>query len=253
MPVLLSRRQNQQNLDHHPSITLSYADIQGKLFQQVFPRTFSALERLWPASLVSHFDSNPSPDGKPLREIFFQYGQDVMTTLSGAAKEQIADVFALEVEKVRLDEAIKSNAFLSIQEKLRAEQAATMMALEKHDFQEKKIILNPDVRIKFITWNWLSLTPLSNQPGEPQPCPIVLQPTVRGVAEAELSPLAYHVLIAFIKERSIKDVVQDFLKDAFLSVKPDQVEQVEEIIIEQIKQAITAGFLIGSQELDQVL
>jgi hypothetical protein len=253
MPGLTSRFQNQQNLDHYPYISLSYAGIQGKLFQQVFPRTFSALERLWPTMIVAHFDPHQSPNGKPLREIFIQYGQDVIARLSGMAKEQIADIFALEVEKARLDGAIKSNAFLSIQEKVRAEQAAGMMAMERDDFQERKIILNPDIRIKLITWNWLSLASFSNQPGGPQPCPIVLQPTARGIAETELFPLAYHVLMAFIEERSIKEVVQDFRKDAFLSVAPDQVEQVEMIIIQQIKQAITAGFLIGTQELNKVL
>jgi len=236
LPKLLSYPAAQLDHSTEPFASFSGDELGEKLFKRMFPRTFVLLQELLPTAPLSiHRDTFYNKAS--LREAFVQNTQILIDSLPEIIKGQIQAIFELEAEKIRMDERIKSNAILSIQERVRAEQ--TIQMFEQTDFLSRKIVLNPDVQIKTVT-----RSPESEQSNELPPLMIILKPTALGVVEADLTLFAFHLLSAFANEQTVNEVFDTLLQDICLPMTPEEAAQTKEIVIQQTKQALAAGFLI---------
>jgi len=247
IPTLNSKARG-DSCDAYPTLTLSLPDTGRELLKKYFQRTLVMAEKFLPRELEAFLDTAPSEFEKtPLKDAFTDFIEKNLSALPPKEQTCLNDVFILEREKVKIDDAVQGHSRLEIKRKVLSEKAEEFNALDNEAFLKLKFTLEPDTRIATTDWDW----GFSNQEGwlnninlEADIYPLLIKPGPYQVMEEPLSPLSYTILGSFSGERTVEDVRKETI-DAFESLTPDQEKMLTEKIIEQIKQALLAGILIG--------
>lgn len=234
----------------YPFITLSLHDTGRELLEKYFQRTIRLAETFIPDQLKAFFKHHTSPaksKQKALRHAFITFIEDLLPSLPPKEQNCFSDVFILEREKIILDDAIPSHSWLEIKHTLLYDKAEELKALDDEAFLKLELILEPGCRIATTDWNWDLANQqewLNNINLEPDIFPLLLKPVPHGVLEESLSPLSYTILGGF-EEKNLVDNVRKDTINAFETLTPDQELMLTGKIIEQIKQALTAGILVS--------
>lgn len=242
------------SLSRYPSISLSWPDLQGRLLQKDFKRTFWVSREIMPRKLQSFLNENQSSrddiNFSPVKS-FTAFIQKVSSGLPPKENAVLSDVFELELEKQQMDEKIKSHSLLNIKEKVLSQQAKKIVETDNRDFTKLTFQLEADVKLTATEWDWHDSHPEKWKPNLRQEKkqqdeefqPILLQPTPLGIKEAQLSPFSYIIFYEFQEPKSVELVIRATF-DAFESMTPQQEEMLKEKILLQIKEALLAGILI---------
>ncbi len=234
-----------------PTLSLSLPGTAKELLNKYFQRTLLMAEKFLPRELDAFLNNAPSDfDKTPLKTAFVNFMETNLSTLPPKEKNCLGDVFILEREKIKIDEAIPSHSWLEIKQKTRSQKAEELNTLDNETFLKLKLVLEAETRIATTDWDWS----FANQEEwgnninlEADIFPLLIKPGPFTVMEEPLSPLSYTILGGFTEKRLVEDVRKETI-DAFESLTPDQEKMLTEKIVEQIKQALTAGILIGEKD-----
>lgn len=239
-------------LSTHSFITISPLDIEKQLLKKYFNRTLVIAEKLLPGELTDFFNK-PRLDiktkTKPLKHSFSIFMEKTIPSMPPKEQSCLSDIFSLEREKLKMEEAIVSDSLLEIKEKILNERAKKLVDIDTDIFLDLTLILEPETCIAATDWNW-NLTNedewVNNINLEPDTYPLLLKPTPFGIMEEPLSPLSYIILSAFEKGKRVEKARVEAI-DAFESLTPEQENMLTGKIIHQIKQALLAGILIEAR------
>jgi hypothetical protein len=234
-------------LSAYSAIGISTPGAVRRLLEKYFQRTLLTAEKFLPTELTAFFNE-PLLDinEKPLRRSFIDFIKKVSSSLPPKKQNCLSDVFTLESEKVKMDEAIVSHSYLEAKRKHFKEIAEELIKIDEQKFLELLLVTEQDALIASTDWNWY----MSNEEEwsnninlEPDVYPILLKPTSLNIMEEQLSPMSYTILNAFEKGKTVKEAIQETI-DAFEALTPEQENMLKGKIVEQIQQALLAGILI---------
>jgi hypothetical protein len=223
-------------LSKYPFISVSPAELYHDLLQKDFQRTLFTARAIMPQRVNAFLKDNR------------MNRMNTRISLSPKEKESLADVFDLEREKRRMDEAIAGHSLLNIKREVLEQQAEKITTLEHDAFLKQILTLEPTTRLFTTQWNW---DPANREnwesnlqrEKEEEICPLLLQPTSWGIKEYQLSPFVYTILYEFQKPAAVEQVIKVTI-DAFEALSLEQEKTLKQTIIEQIKQALSAGILL---------
>lgn len=248
IPTITVPPEGSDNVTDFPTISLSLPDTGKELLKIYFQRTLAMAETFMPGELAGFFNTAPSDfEQTPLKHAFVDFIEKNLPSLPPKEQNCLGDVFILEREKLKIDEAVPSHSWLEIKRTVMSEKGEEFNNLEDDEFLKLKFILEPDTRIATTDWDWSIANKegwLNNVNLEPDIFPLLIKPGPFNVLEEPLSPLSYTILGAFTEERVVEDVRKETI-DAFESLTPDQEKMLTGKIVEQIKQALSAGILTG--------
>lgn len=248
IPTLTAPPVKAEKFAAYPTISISLPDTGKELLKTYFQRTLMMAEKYIPQELAGFLDTAPSDfENTPLKHAFIGFMDKNLPSLPPKEQNCLGDVFILEREKVKIDDAVPSHSWLDIKRTMLSQKAEEFNALDNKAFLKLKLSLESGTSIATTDWDWS----FSNQEGwlnninlEPDIFPLLIKPGPFQVLEEPLSPLSYTILGGFSEETLVEDVRKETI-DAFESLTPDQEKMLTDKIIEQIKQALTAGILIG--------
>ncbi|NIM11610.1 MAG: hypothetical protein GTO45_05905 [Candidatus Aminicenantes bacterium] len=246
----------------YPFITISTTDVQKQLLQKNFQRTLYCSENLIPQKLDAFFSESAYSIDAPstLMESFITFIANTIDnqSLAPGPKEILSDIFDLELEKRRMDEAIKSHSLLNIKDIVLNQQGEEIIkkAGDDNAFLELMLQLEPYVQLKTTRWNW-NLSdqeewkkninqPLESEEEEEEMWAVLLKPMSMGILETELSPFTYTILAELCEPNRVEQVMQATI-DAFESLTPDQETMLRGKIIDQIKHLLLSGILVEAK------
>lgn len=246
----------------YPFITISTADVQKHLLQKNFQRTLYCAENLVPQKLDTFFsDRTFSIDASStLMESFIALMANTIDSQSLAAEQKdiLSDIFELELEKRRMDEAMKSHSLLNIKDIVLNQQGEEIIkkAGDDNAFLELMFQLEPYVQLRTTRWNWNLLgqekwkkninQPVESEEEEEEMWAVLLKPMSMGILETELSPFTYTILVEFCEPNRV-DRVMEATIDAFESLTPEQETMLRGKIIDQIKHLLLSGILVEAK------
>ncbi len=249
MPTVNAAITDTGTLSTHSSICISLPGITKQLLKKYFQRTLVIAEKFLPGDLTDFFNNarlDIKTKTKPLKHSFSTFMEKIIPSLPPKKQNCLSDIFSLELEKLKMDEANVSDSFLEIKEKILNERVEKLVDIDTDTFLDLALIIEPEISIATTDWNW-NLTKknewLNNINLEPGIYPLLLKPTPFGIIEKPLSPMSYTILGAFEKGKRVEKARQETI-DAFESLAPEQENMLSGKIIEQIKQALLGGILI---------
>lgn len=229
----------------YPHIGISIGEIEKRVLKRYFQRTIGIGEKLLGGGLDDYFSARSRQNQQGFKESFIDFAAGAIPQLPPEKRELMAEIFDLERQKLRMDEAVSSHSLLSIQDQVRAKEAGkwgngdeSILAL--------RLALAPEVEIGTSCWNWdlKSDHPwLRNTEAEPDEFYLLLKPAAMGVMEEPLSPFSYVVLTAFEEAQLVKEAIPEVI-DAFESLSPEEEKILKDKIIEQVRVALSAGILL---------
>ncbi|NIP28753.1 MAG: hypothetical protein GWN55_09745 [Phycisphaerae bacterium] len=245
-PQVNSSFTQNEAITNYAYIVLSKAELYKTVLKQDFKRTLFVLERLFPEEMHALFNGRRPVYEISAKEEFIQGVTNLLQISPPRQKKYLRDVFTLELEKVRAEEAIESYALLYVKERIETERAKKLVEdLRSASAQTLRLILNPTVTIILTKWDWSSGLQddwLSNFSAGTAEQPVILRPTSAGVIEEKLSSIAYFVLIAFQDGNRLESVIES-VTASFDSVSSQQKKFIRETVIQQVQQAVLAGIL----------
>ncbi len=229
----------------YPHIGISIGEIEKRVLKRYFERTIAVGEKLMGSGLNGYFSGRSRQNRQGFKESFIDFAAGAVPRLPPEKRELMAEIFDLERQKLRMDEAVSSHSLLSIQDQVRAKEA------EKWSNGDESILalrlaLAPEVEIGTSRWNWDLKSDrlwLRNLEKESDEFYLLLKPAPIAVMEEHLSPFSYVVLTAFEEAHPVKDVVPEVI-DAFESLSPEEEKILKDKIIEQVRVALSAGILL---------
>jgi hypothetical protein len=238
----------------YPFITISLPDMQRRLLQKDFERTLLISGKILPQNLNTFLNEHQLSDDKSqsLVKSFQSFIEKAVPSLPPDENEILKDIFQLELEKQQMDENVISHSRLSIKEKVLVEQAATFIEMDNDAFRKLSFHIDEDVRLATPDWNWNEsnrdhwISNLYKEKGEEEEefLPTLFKATPLKTMEFPLSPFSYTILYEFQEANPVEQVIRSVL-EAFESLTPEQEKMLKEKIIKQIKEALSAGILIG--------
>jgi hypothetical protein len=224
----------------HPEVTVSKIAIKRRLIEKIFRRTLCVSEHLLPKKMRGYLEEK-SPDSRLCeKERFINYMETIIPTRPRKERRCVSEVFSLELEKIRMDDAILSNALLFISEKVAETRAEELIEKRGDSLAKLTLKLNPAIRIRRTGWNWSLMCPdrwIDNLSAAPAEYYILLKPSPHGIIEQDLLPFSYTVLTAFQKANQVENAIQEVMR-SFEAVAIEQEPVIKAAIIEQIKQAV---------------
>lgn len=249
MPAIESTMGEEKGSSTPSCIHVSLTAIQKTILAGLFRRTLFILEKLVPEKMETFFDRTGLDSRRILKETFIRLiEEDLLPTLSQRKRAYVADAFTLELEKVRMDEATKSNAWLHIKEEVGKTRAQALVELDDSELLELSMVIAPDVRILLCSWDWDLSQPESwadNLASEVEETPVLLKPSAAGIRETRLTPFVYTVLMAFCDRNQVHSVLQETM--AAFEVSVEQGGLVKEAIIQQVGQLLLGGILLEGE------
>jgi hypothetical protein len=228
-------------------VNISPVAIRKMIAEKAFKRTLYLLDNQKPDKVKAHFERLASSGNRSsFKDTFIDFVETAVATLPSEKQRRLLDVFTLERTKLAMDEAIQSWARLHIKELVQTERAKTLATYEQEAFMALRLILDPETTIVLTAWDWSSLLPVgwvNNLALEPQSYPLLLKPVISGIDEIELTPLTYTMLSAFRNENCVGRVVQETIA-AFELDSDDMAAIAEETVLQQVKEALSAGILV---------
>jgi hypothetical protein len=247
LPRVGSRMRENGNHSRLPYVVTSPATIYQTVLANVFKRTLFVLERLAPEKVEAYINYLQQESPVAVKESFIHFVGALLPTLLRWQQAYISDVFTLELEKVRMDEAVKSNAWLYMKEEVIREQAQAYTELDGAAFLDLKLVIAPDLKILLTAWSWNMSEPdswIDNLHAEPGKTPVLLKPLAIGVVEVELTPFVYAVLMAFQNGGQIHNAIREATM-TFDTTSTDQEKQIIETTIQQVRQLLLGGVLVS--------
>ena len=236
-----------ETLAPYSSLTLSTPAAAKQLLGKYFQRTLLTAEQFLPGQLAE-FLNKPllGIDEIPVRHAFIDFMKPLIPTLPPKKQTCLSDVFTLESEKVKLDDAIVSHSYLEAKRKYLKENAEKLVDMDEQKLLDLVLVIEGDVVIASTDFNWYMSNEqewLNNINLEADVFPLLLKPTSFNIMEEQLSPMSYTILNAFENGKDVKTTIQETI-DAFETLTPEQENMLKGKIIEQIKQALLAGILV---------
>lgn len=249
IPTINTTITGREILSTHSFITISPLDMAKQLVKKYFKRTLIIAEKCLPEELTDFFNNvrlDINPKTIPLKHSFITFMEKTIPSMPPKVQSYLSDIFSLEREKIKMDEAIVSHSLLNIKEKIYNERAKKLVETDTDTFLNLTLILEPETCIATTDWNWNLANEdewVNNINLEPDTYPLLLKPTPFGIMEEPLSPMSYTILNAFEKGKQVEAARQETI-DAFESLTPEQENMLTGKIIQQIKQALLVGILI---------
>jgi hypothetical protein len=154
---------------------------------------------------------------------------------------RLQDVFALERTRVAIDGRIASHSLVVVKDRVNDERCRAMAQLDAGAFRLQRLFLDPDVTLYATHWDWTSSGGESSGAGD-QPFHALLRVTMAGVEEGLVSSFAREVLAEFDGGGVVKDVVAAIV--ARHAEPGDDLQQLEMVILEQVRAAVAARLLL---------
>lgn len=204
-------------------------------------------EKFFPQKLERFFNQKIPGDRELLKEDFVRFTGSIIPSLPGKEKECISDIREIELEKMRMDEAVTSHYLLFIKQRVQRSRVEKRKHMEISQILELHLVLETDVRLRAAAWDW-NLTAgrdewIENLQKEPDFYALLLKALPEGVVEIPLSPFTYAVLVPFREVRRVQDIIPEII-DSFEISSDEKKELLTTKIIEQIKETFFAGYLV---------
>jgi len=229
-------------------LTLSRAQARRILIEKVFKRTLVVLSECLPdatppycaeAEVESQTVASP-------KDSFIKFMGRIAGPRRQGKLRGLTEVWGMELEKVRMDDAVDSHALLYIKEHAAMERAKELAALDTDPFDRLKLTWCSGMTIKSTRWRWPIVAPsewAKNLACPPQEHAVLLRPTALGVMEEWLPAYSHAVLMPFQKGARVENVVNRTLR-MFGTVSEEQREIIRQHAVQQIKAALLSGVLI---------
>ncbi|MCP4152819.1 MAG: hypothetical protein GY757_34115 [bacterium] len=217
------------------------------LLKKDFLRTQQMAEKCFPEQFRDYLSQSQLDIEKiPLKYSFIKFMAGMIPSLSESEQACISDVFILEEEKIKMDDAIVGHSYIKIRDKVFAGRAAELVKLDPDAFLKLELRLEPSVIISATDWDWTPANKeewANNLQKEPDAFPLMLKPDPHGILENAISPMIYTILAEFEEGASVEKAMQETI-DAFEDLTPSEVAMLKEKIVEQVKQLLQAAILI---------
>lgn len=215
-------------------IGISRTSLKEAILRKVFPRTIDLLKQLMAPAL------DEAMSGSDLKQHFADHAKaTVLPLLEGEERQQAEEIFTLELEKLKLQEGVLSNAWLHIKKQVHLDTVRAVHGISNEDLLNRQLTLDPGAKIKTTKWNW------SGQEAEEdaEEHSLLLKAEVEGVMEEPIMPFLKAILESFEKKLPVKSGVERVLESFELEDAAEKAA-VQEVILQQIQQAVLAGILV---------
>ncbi|MCP4214272.1 MAG: hypothetical protein GY765_06430, partial [bacterium] len=250
-PSLKSTYNNTNPLSMDSFAGISLPGLTKHALNNSFRRTQLMAEKFLPRQLSAFLNTDPLKNLEvPLKHSFSAFIEEELANLPEAQANCLSDIFILENEELKLDEAVPSNCLLFVKSKILADRAAVLNALDLDAFLELDLVLEEDANITVTDWNWSRENKEAWESNPDMPAddfPMLVKLSPMGINEMPLSPMTYTIIECFEEGSKIGKVREETIS-AFEELTPDQVEMLKEKIIDQIKQLLHAGILVEVEE-----
>lgn len=236
-------------LNKHPNITISKQTLRKEVLNRIFKRTLFLTEKIFPNELKVFFQNKISDTKFSDKERFIQFVNDTIALSVQENKNRILDVFKLELEQIRMDEAIRSNALLFIKNDVIINKAGDLVKFNIDQFLKLNLILDSDSKLYQTRWDWDKDSPDkwgNNIEIKFDIFHVLLRKTPLGITENNLSLFTHSVLAAFANVTCVKNGVKTIATN-FEYESIEDKKAIENAVIEQIKQALLTGILVEAQ------
>lgn len=218
----------------HSWINISKNDLKEAILKKVFPRTIDLLKQIMPPAL------DEAMSGVNFRQHFADHVKaTLLPLLEGEEKQQVEEVFTLELEKMKLQERVLSNAWLNMKKLAHLETARSIQGLSHDELLNKQLALDPATRIKTTRWNWSG----QEADEDTEEHTLLLRAEVNGVMEEPIMPFLKTILESFEEKLPVRKGV-DRVMESFEFEDAAEKAAVQEVILQQIQQAVLAGILV---------
>ena len=252
LPVIESQWNKKATIFAGTILKATNADIRKRLIRKTFNRTNALLEKLNACQAAGYFESH-SPNGVCEEETYMEFVEHLLLPkLQPEERERVSDILRLESEKYRLGQSIDNNPLLNIKTILQSEQSSELLKdLDGRGILQLKLQLNPDLYILLTDWDWhpdRETSWFENLGVEKNTYPVLLKMDAdEKVIENHISTFSYAILAAFQDGDIVENVVRDIIS-SFEATSAEQREFIKRSIIEQIRQVLSAGFLIHKSQ-----
>ena len=245
-PIITSVIKADAKIPNYPGIHLSIPDLREKMIHKNLNRTLFLVNKTFPEQTTDFFARNQRTNGTSEKERFVDFIENEIRPSRCQAQERIVDTFALELEKIRMSEAISSRALQYIKAEARLKRAIELAEIDQQALFDLRLRWAPEVKIRMTRWDWNTDHRdgwLDNLSLESSMHPVLLMPGHLDIIEEHLTAFSYSILSAFRNGRQVKNAVQDIIS-SFENISPDQNRKIIEMAVPQINQFISAGILL---------
>lgn len=244
------RNDDENRADLNPlSSAYSLATVRASVINKSFRRTLCIAARLAPEQLANYLAQGRTADREDEKERFIVWVQSLIGASEAREQRCLADVFSLEWERIRLDDAIKSNYLMHVRKLTQLKRAGALVKKRERQLLGLKLKLDSEVKIKLTEWNWSAASEtewLNNLVEEPGTYMNLLRPSAEGIIEESISDFSFTVLRSFEEKKQIGKVVRETI-ELFEPVNSTEREAIKEAVIEQIRNALAAAILLPSR------
>ncbi|MCL5952738.1 MAG: hypothetical protein M1132_13640 [Chloroflexi bacterium] len=227
-------------------ITILKCNPRTIVIQSLFRRTLYVMKCLAPNATQGYLENDSTQPRASEKLQFIHFVEKTMVTLSPEIQERLCDVYELELEKVRMNDAIASNALLHIEELVRCDRLRSLNADEKALLMKQEYKLNRAAVIKSTKWRWDLASPdqwAENLTSAPSAYQVLLTQASTGITEDQLSQFSYMVLNAFQNVCVAGELIERVIA-AFEPILDSEKERLKNIVTEQVWKAITSGVIV---------
>lgn len=253
LPILDAEIENRNTLLAYSHLTLDSAKATEMLLEKDFKRTIFVARQLSPDKLTPFFESGILDKFNEVHipHAFMGLIETIIPQLDENKREILSDIFQLESEKFRMDEAIKSHAYLYVKEIVQEKKASELLD-KLGNFNTQVFKISPDHRLWMASLNWSlqnsdlwesNLKKSSDNPEEMEEGLLLLKSSAYGVIEIELNPFSYTILFEFQEPSSVERVIRNTL-DSFEALSSDDEKMLMGKITEQIRLFLSSGIII---------
>lgn len=252
LPKIESSEDTKRAVANGSILKATPVDIRKRIVQRTFRRTNLLVEKLASCQAADYFERHGS-NGVSEEQSYMNFvKQELIPSLSDIEQELVADILTLECEKYRIEQNIISSSLLNIKTIIQTERTVNLLkGLGDQDILQLNLAIEPDVRILLTGWDWNPNREsgcVDNLNIEKDVYTVLLKADADvKVLEDHLSSFSYAVLVAFQKNSLVPDAVQAVISN-FEPASTEQEKSIQQAVVEQVRQAILAGFLIENSE-----
>jgi hypothetical protein len=234
-----------ETISEYSEIIIPLANIKRKIIEIIFKRTLFITEKLIPDEIKKYFERE-TESRENEKEKFINFMKNIIAILPEKEQKCVYDIFSLELEKVKMDEEIKSYALLNIKELVNADYGKKLIEMGSDSFLNLELILDSDVKIILTSWNWNLVSQdnwINNLNLEPEMYPVLLRASAKEIVERGLSLFSYSILSSFQNGNTVRNVIDEIVNE-FEVDSAKQKDVIKDKIVKQIKELIIAGILV---------
>ncbi len=247
-PTLNASLKKTKDLNGYPNIAITLPELKKKTLDKSVKRTIYVLNNIVPEKLEKYYSDNYEDPLINQVSLFITFIKNLIKSLPQNEKDCISDLFRLELRIKKIDDAIKSHAFITFKYDFLSKHAAQIINRKYSEFTKLKFILNPDITIMKTKWNWSKQDAnlLDNLSAKPDVIPVLIKSTEITTFDQELSLFTYTILNYFQSEAMVGKVLQNIIK-SFEINNEEQINNIKEQFLIQIKELLLACILIDNE------